>query len=59
MRHVAAACGLVVEFDSLGSYIHKDDLPTVQIFLDVTDACMRQLFEESELPKTVPPRRGL
>ncbi len=53
MGHIARACGVFDLFESLGSYIHQDDMEYVRETLGVTDDCMVQLFEESVLPGDV------
>lgn len=50
MSHIARACGILFEFESIGEYVPHDALPDIQDILGVTDDCMRQLFIESDLP---------
>jgi hypothetical protein len=50
MEHLAIACGIHSEFQTVGDYIHQDDIIAIKEFLGVTDDCMFQLFEESDLP---------
>lgn len=49
MAYVAVACGVENEFKNLSPYVHRDDLRHVKQMLDITDACMEQLFEKSDV----------
>ena len=38
------ACGIQEIFSVVGTLVHQDDLPYVKEMLEITDACMQQLF---------------